>query len=189
MLPRFDERTATEMAAYILNRLGGSTEYIKLIKLMYLADRKALEEHQMPISTDRYVSMKYGPVLSNTFDLVRHPPVYDVGDFWNEHIEDIGQYQVRLTKKVPPAKLSLAQEEILGLTCDEFGSWPWGKLVEYTHDLPEWKNPDADQQGPGSLPLLIEDILIVGMKKDQKFVSEVRENLTAAYQIEGCGEP
>ena len=43
-------------------------DYIKLIKLLYLADRAALIETGSPITGDRYVSMKFGPVLSNVFE-------------------------------------------------------------------------------------------------------------------------
>jgi len=43
--------------------------YMKLIKLMYLADREALLRWGRPISTDRYVSMDKGPVLSRVLDL------------------------------------------------------------------------------------------------------------------------
>ena len=54
-------------------------EYIKLIKLMYLVDRAALNERGWPISTDVYVSMAHGPVLSRTYDLIREHSVNQSG--------------------------------------------------------------------------------------------------------------
>ena len=41
-------------------------KYIKLLKLIYLADRIALGKEGHSISTDSGVSMKHGPVPSNT---------------------------------------------------------------------------------------------------------------------------
>jgi uncharacterized phage-associated protein len=44
--------------------------YIKLIKLLYLADREALLRWGRPITTDRHVSMPKGPVVSQIYDLI-----------------------------------------------------------------------------------------------------------------------
>jgi len=38
--------------------------YVKLIKLLYLADREALLRWGAPITTDRYVSMTMDPPLA-----------------------------------------------------------------------------------------------------------------------------
>ena len=45
----FDERKAAQAASVLLERHGGSMPYIKLIKLLYLADREALIESGLPI--------------------------------------------------------------------------------------------------------------------------------------------
>jgi uncharacterized phage-associated protein len=66
----FDESKATEAAAFLLSRSDQTMNYMKLIKLLYLADREALIRWGRPISTDRYVSMKHGPVLSNVLNLI-----------------------------------------------------------------------------------------------------------------------
>jgi hypothetical protein len=38
----FDEKKATEVAAFLLKMRGGKMSYLKLIKLLYLADRESL---------------------------------------------------------------------------------------------------------------------------------------------------
>jgi len=48
--PRFNEQKATELAAYFLKSGGGSMPYLKLMKLLYLADRKAIELDGSPIT-------------------------------------------------------------------------------------------------------------------------------------------
>src|SRR5207249_3792384 len=66
---RFNERKATQAAAHLLRLRGGSMSYLKLIKLLYLADREALLRWGRPISTDCYMAMDRGPVLSRVLDL------------------------------------------------------------------------------------------------------------------------
>jgi len=44
--------------------------YLKLMKLLYLADRESMRRNGRPISGDRYVSMDHGPVLSQTLNLI-----------------------------------------------------------------------------------------------------------------------
>ena len=50
----FNEEKATELAASILS-WGGSMKFVKLLKLIYLADREALDREGHSISTDRWV--------------------------------------------------------------------------------------------------------------------------------------
>jgi hypothetical protein len=49
---KFDERKATEATALLLSLRGGQMHYMKLIKLLYLADRRALLRWGIPITTD-----------------------------------------------------------------------------------------------------------------------------------------
>jgi uncharacterized phage-associated protein len=70
----FNEAKATQAAARLLKLRGGSMSYIKLMKLLYLADREALIRWGRPITTDRYVSMDNGPVLSRIYNLIRNEP-------------------------------------------------------------------------------------------------------------------
>ena len=71
MSPRlpFNEKKATQAAAHLLKLRGGKMSYMKLIKLLYLADREAILAWGRPITTDGYASMDRGPVLSRVLDL------------------------------------------------------------------------------------------------------------------------
>lgn len=75
MVLRFNERRATEAAAKFLKLRGGRMSYLKLIKLLYLLDREALLRWGRPVTTDRYVSMDNGPVVSRIYDLIREEPL------------------------------------------------------------------------------------------------------------------
>jgi uncharacterized phage-associated protein len=89
----FNERKAAQMAAHLLDLSGRSMKYLQLMKLMYLADRTALLEKGRPISGDRYVSMKFGPVLSEVLDLLRDEP-QSSDTPWFEYITPPSNYEV-----------------------------------------------------------------------------------------------
>ena len=60
----FDVRKATQVAAYFLWRRGGKMSYLKLMKLMYLAEKQFLLQHGERLTGDKMVSM-------NRWQLVR----------------------------------------------------------------------------------------------------------------------
>ena len=67
----FNERKAAQAAAWFLRQQGGRMPHLKLVKLMYLADRQSLDEHGFPITGVLAVSMPHGPVLSMTLNVVK----------------------------------------------------------------------------------------------------------------------
>ena len=46
-------------------------EYIKLIKLMYLADRTSILEADYPITGDTFYALKKGPIVSRVMNFIR----------------------------------------------------------------------------------------------------------------------
>ena len=55
----FDEEKATDAATYLLGRGGGRMTRMKLIKLLYIAEREAVARHNRPICGGRYVCMVF----------------------------------------------------------------------------------------------------------------------------------
>ncbi|MCX6915882.1 MAG: Panacea domain-containing protein, partial [Verrucomicrobia bacterium] len=67
---------------------------MKLIKLLYLADRTALLRWGRPITTDTYVSMDRGPVLSRVLDLATDEDLPGQTSIWAKHITEPEHYAV-----------------------------------------------------------------------------------------------
>src|ERR1051326_1095100 len=110
MVLRFNERRATEAAARFLKLCGGWMSYLKLIKLLYLLDREALLRWGRPVTTDRYVSMDNGPVVSRIYSLIREEPVPGVDPFWRNYISAPFGWGVDLIADPDPAELSRTEE-------------------------------------------------------------------------------
>lgn len=170
---RFDEEKTTQAAARFLDLRGGSMSYLKLLKLLYLADRAALLRWGKPISMDRYLSMKHGPVLSNVYSLIVED--HRVDSIWSRHISAPSNYEVRLlTEDYPSDRLSPAEERLVDEIFEQFGALGRWELVEYLHGaLPEWKNP-----GESSVPIPIREILATELTDDAE-IAAIEEELSS----------
>ena len=65
-----DERKITQVAAYILNKAGGEMHPIKLMSLMYLADRESYDKYGFSITGDDAIATIHGPALAYTMELI-----------------------------------------------------------------------------------------------------------------------
>jgi uncharacterized phage-associated protein len=175
----FKEPKVAQVAAYFLHRAGGSLPHVKLMKLMYLADREALGAHNSTISDDTAYSMRLGPVLSRTLDMMG-------GHFdgeWSEWITPKANWQVGLQKEVSEDcldELSDAEMHVLQTVYDKFGGWDKGKLIDYTHGLKEWKDP-----GLGRIPITPKDIF-EAMGKDEEEIEARLQYLREDAEIDAA---
>jgi uncharacterized phage-associated protein len=143
----FRERKAAQAAARILSQHSNEEFYLLLIKLLYLADRRALIERGAPITGDRMVSMPRGPVLSQIKDLFTmedEPLIVSLGTVWREYISAPAEWKVRGQKQNPERdELSDYEISILNDVNSEFGAMNRFKLSELTHGLPEFTDPNG----------------------------------------------
>ena len=129
--------------------------FMKLLKLLYICDKESLKEIGKPITGDRVVAMKRGPVLSHIYNLIKGEDCnYPV---WNQYIEK-DRFDIFLKESEDPGIELLTKFEIEKINevserycrCDEWD------MVRITHELPEWKRNDP---GESSKPIPDEDIL------------------------------
>ncbi len=157
----FNEAKATQAAAVMLGLRGGPMSYMKLIKLLYLADRTALLRWGRSITTDSYFSMDRGPVLSRVLDLATDGEDQGAPSIWASHIGEPSHYEVALTRDPGRDELSDAEMHVLKDVFQKHGSLGRWELVELTHKLPEWKHPHGS-----AIPISVRDILKAGGKSD-----------------------
>ncbi|MBU6994252.1 MAG: SocA family protein [Ferrovum myxofaciens] len=167
----FDAKKAAEVAAFFLLKArerDASITVLKLMKLMYLAERKSYQQYGAPIVGDDLFSMPHGPVLSNTLNLINSAPEErQGGDHWDALIaeRDSGKYMclqpdARINSTDDLLQLSDADVEILELVWYEFGNFSAHKLRDYTHDhanCPEWEDPNGSSI-PISMNVMLESM-------------------------------
>lgn len=146
MANSFNVRKAAQVAAYFALEHGGKIDVLKLVKLIYLADREFMTRYDCMILNDKFVSMDHGPVNLMTLNYI-DGCTQDRRN-WDAFISDRDGYAVGLTK--PNMKLeeldelSDAEVEVLGQVWGEFGHMNKWEIRDYTHEnCPEWEDPEG----------------------------------------------
>lgn len=174
------EDKAADAAAEVIRLEGGHADMIRVIKLLYLVDRKSLEKRDRPITGDAYCSMKHGPVLSRIYDLVKEREPAVTGP-WHLRIR---REQNTLAVNSPDALGALSQEDldiIAEVVREHRGRGTW-ELCDWTHLLPEWEEP-----GSSSAPIRIERVL-EALKKTPEEIEQIairEEGLAAFHKVIG----
>src|SRR5579884_2008689 len=164
---QFNEAKAAQSAARLLKLRGGQMSYLKLIKLLYFIDREALLRWGRPVTTDRYVSMDNGPVVSKIYSLIQEPRP-GRRSVWYSLVSEPKNYEVSLLQDPPPDdELSVAEERLIDEMFLKLGRKSRWELVDLSHELPEWQNPEGS-----ALPLSYADILRGGRKSERE-ITEV----------------
>jgi uncharacterized phage-associated protein len=159
-----NEIKTTQDAALFLKLNGGKMNYMKLIKLMYLADREALSRWERPLTGDSYFSMKNGPILSNVLDWISAGERPHEKLYWRRYISNPSRYNVSLEKDPGENELSKREIELIKEIDEKYKNFDQWEMVDICHKiLPEWENP-----GTTSIPIQIEDILKATCKTDRE---------------------
>lgn len=183
-----DLSKAAEAAAVFLNHADGhELSRIKLMKLLYLADRQAIAEYGSTISNDRLVAMPFGPALSRTLSAMRHPE--SAPREWSRWVLTVPPHTHRLAPGADVAEVAMlsdAEISVIDQTWARFGSWDQWDLKNWTHDpanIPEWTDPQGS-----SFAITLEELgRAVGMPEtevqalveQQKELEEVHRTLSA----------
>jgi uncharacterized phage-associated protein len=180
---QFSEKKAAQVAAFFLHRAKGELEILKLMKLMYLAERASYKKFGEPLIGDKLVSMDNGPVLSITLNhMNRFLP--SEPDGWETWVSDRNNYLLALKKEVKDPKedllqLSDAELEILESVWQEFGGFGSFELADLTHTIcEEWEDPHGS-----SIPITRSRLLrSVGF--DPETSKELEERIESNQRID-----
>ena len=132
---RFNTLKKVQASGVLLRAEYGRMDRIRLLKLLYIADRESLQERGTPIVGGRVVAMKNGPLHSDIYDLIKgeHPQEM----LWADHFENDGHVVVMLDD---PGRLELSPYEIEKLVdvSERYKSIDTWDVAEMTHDFPEY---------------------------------------------------
>lgn len=157
---RFNPEKTIQSVGLLLELEGCPVSRMRLLKLLYIAERELLTESGRPLTGDVAIAMKYGPVLSQVYDLIKG--VASDSESWRDHFENSG-YRVRLKKK--PERSSLTKREIEKLieVASRFSDMTDDELSELTHGFKEWS---GNFQEGTSTPIPWREILSYQGKDD-----------------------
>jgi len=129
----------------LLSLNGGRMNLLKLMKELYLIDRKSIQERDSSVSGDVFVSMPHGPVLSQTLNDLNNIP----HNAWAEYLYKVeSPYfpDILVKKSIEFDRLSSKDMEYITSISQTFKDYDEFQLEEYTHKLPEWVNPNGSSR-------------------------------------------
>jgi len=147
----YSEHKAAQMCAFFLSKVeGGKMSHLKLMKLLYLADRESYRRHGHGISGDAMVSMPYGPALSQTLNHINGHTQSAPGG-WDDWIADKADHQVQLKKKNITRRdlkeMSECDMDVMAAVWEKFGGMDWRTISDYTHThCAEWEDPNGSSK-------------------------------------------
>lgn len=141
----FNARKAAQVAAFFVNNQGQQIDILKLVKLIYLANRENMRAFGFPIIDDQFVSMPHGPVNSVTLNCINGFGPH--ADEWDAIITARANHAVGATKvfnRDELDELSDAEFRSLELVWKNFGHMTKWQIRDWTHEnCPEWEDPNG----------------------------------------------
>jgi uncharacterized phage-associated protein len=158
----------TMQAIATLLHFHGTREmsYLRMLKLLYIADRESLKETGRPITGDHMVAMEHGPVLSGVLDLIKgeHRAWRD----WSEFFKKNG-YRIEMTNDPGNGKLSKYEISKLRELTQRYADKNEWDMVEIVHTFEEWKK---NNPGKSSKPIPLDHVLEAVGRADDKAAIE-----------------
>ncbi|MBI6628349.1 Panacea domain-containing protein [Pontibaca salina] len=146
----YNARKAAQTIAFFVMKNGAlPLAVIKAVKLVYLADRESISRFGFPIQDEDRVSMKHGPVNSDTYSMI-NGECDPANTGWSLYLRDREDNKISLARpdltEDDLDELSEADIEALNATWDRFGHMGKWQLRDWTHvqaNIPEWENPGS----------------------------------------------
>ena len=176
----FSEDRAIGMVSLFLEKSASRRlNDLVLMKILYISERRSLEQTNTLISDSSFASLPKGPVTSEVLNLMKGNRR---SEKWEHHFkflrkgQGVDENTVELCEPFDyREELSIFEMKLLNSVWDEFGSQEKWDLVELTHDFPEWEKKALENERAGlyqrSFDLALSDILLKGLKQDPSVVS------------------
>ncbi len=144
---------------------------MKLLQLLYIADRESLGETGQPIVGGRLGAIARGPILSDVYDLIRgrriEAPNWD-SLFRKDH------YELELCGDVGVGALSKYELDKLNEVFRRYEDLDEWDMANVVRELPEWQpdNPNMLQ----NFPLLLHILEAAGLADDAESIAQDAED-------------
>jgi uncharacterized phage-associated protein len=153
----YDENKASQVVAYFLKLSGNEMNYNKLIKLIYIADRRMLKKYGMVLVGGKYFALPYGPINASLLDDIHNLKRKNIINlFYNSFEIKASNKNIIILKNDPGEDyLSKINKKMIENLSSEFISKNFDEMITYCHKYcEEWKDPQNS-----SKEILIENIV------------------------------
>lgn len=137
---RFKQTETVQAVAQLLRHADGSDDCLRIVKLLYIANRRTIKKAAWPFTGGPVVAMRHGPVLSCMLDMVENAAEPD--------FLEIQGHQLHLVADPGDDKLCPLIIDILQETWTEYKDKGCWQVAEETREFDEWKR----NWRPGVIP-------------------------------------
>ena len=165
---------------YLLSLNNGRMNLLKLMKELYLVDRESIDERDTSVSGDVFYSMPHGPVLSQTLNMLTDL----VNNKWGDYLDavDAKYYpDIQIKQKLDLDRLSNKDKSYIQTVSDKFKNYSPLQLEEYTHQLPEWVDPQGS-----SLKIRYRDVMSA-LGKTEEEISAAKQEYEKISELSAMG--
>jgi uncharacterized phage-associated protein len=150
-LAGYRSKKAAQIAAIFVRSAGGRIDKLKLIKLLYIAERESLRLRGRPMLYDELYSLKDGPICSSTLNAINGG--VDV-DTWSKYIKKDGKtdiYVVSEDESEFQDEISASDMELVKSVIKGFMWMTTSQVRNWTHDArncPEYTEVENNSRLP-----------------------------------------
>ncbi len=156
---KFDQRKALHALLYVAQHIPKPANVYNVLKCLYYADRKHLQEYGRQIYGETFYALEHGPVPSAAYEIVKYVAGRAKWDLdFPEALELLEVSDVYLTARGGADTDLLSRSDMACLldAARKYGTMPFGKLKTLSHRGKAFEN--ADPNGEMKLADLIAEL-------------------------------
>ena len=156
---KFDQRKAFHALLFVVQHISRPANVYNVLKCLYYADRKHLQEHGCQICGDTFYAFEHGPVPSAACEIVKYAGGRAKWDLkFPEALELLEVNDVYLSARGAPDAELLSRSDMVCLleAARKYGTMPFGKLKKLSRQGKAFEN--ADSNGEMQLADLIDEL-------------------------------
>ena len=144
---KFDHRKALHAMLFVVTHLPKPANVYNVLKCLYYADRKHLQEYGRQIYGDTFYALEHGPVPSAAYEIIKYangrakwdlqfPEAFELLDVNDIHVSARGPVDTELLSRSDMACLFDAARK--------YGTMSFGKLRKLSHQGKAFENTDSN---------------------------------------------
>jgi len=156
---KFDQRKALHALLFVVAHVPKPANVYNVLKCLYYADRKHLQEYGRQIYGETFYALEHGPVPSAAYEIVKYVNGKANWDLkFPEAFEllEVRDHYLSAKGKTDTDQLSKSDMACLLDAAKKYGRMSFGKLKELSHKGKAFEN--ADPNGEMKLSDLIEEL-------------------------------
>ena len=155
---------------------SGTIEKLKLNKLVYLMERRALKTYRRPILYDEFFSLPHGPICSSTLNCIDGLIYAEVCDQYMVRNGNVLMALHKYSRDIYD-ELSDADISMLNQTWEEFGALSSSQLRNYTHmpeNVPEYIEVPAGNRAQITYEAVLKAVGREDAREGAEFIESMR---------------